>query len=193
MKHHDKAERRLLRACWLRERDLRDLLVKDIVWKKDWLYVVLKDRAIEPFPDIPQGRDQFKGYEQCIWMVGEQWLPVIAGQEHVFLELIEGRAPDEHVLPDVHLPPPRILHALERQYAASLYTIFSGRKPPVDNTRIHPDGDYEDIDSRLYDENAVYDVACVLGYTWMPPGLFAIRYIGQRSPRQKKRGERAEA
>jgi hypothetical protein len=189
MKYSDETERRLLSACWLREREMRDLLVKNIVWRESRLYVVLKDREIEPFPDIPEGRDQFKGYERYIWMVGECWLPVIAGQEQMLLELIEGRGPDEHVFPEVHLPSPRILNVLERQYAADLYTMFSGRTPPVDNTRIRSDGDYEDIDPQRYDEDAVRDVAHVLGYSWMSPGWFAIRYIGRRSSGQKKRKE----
>jgi hypothetical protein len=193
MKYSYETERRLLSVCWLREREMRDLLVKNIVWREGRLYVVLKDREIEPFPAIPEGRDQLKGHERYIWMVGESWLPVIAGQEQVLLELIEGRDPDEHVFSEVHLPPPRILDRLERQYAAALYTMFSGRTPPIDNTRIRldDDKDYEDIDSQKYDEDAVRDVARVVGRSYMSPGLFAIRYIGRRSPRQKKRRETA--
>jgi hypothetical protein len=122
-------------------------------------------------------------------MVGESWLPVIAGQEQVLLELIERRDPDEHVFSEVHLPPRRNLDVLERQYAAALYTMFSGRTPPVDNTRIRLDGDYEGINPQRYDEDAVRDVAHVLGRSWMSPGLFAIRYIGHRSPGRKKRKE----
>ena len=185
MKYSNETERRLLSVCWLREREMRDLLVKNVVWKEKRLYVVFKERQIEPFPDIPQGRDSLKGYEHVIWMVGESWLPVISGQEQVLLELIEGRDPDEHVFPEVHLPPPRILDVLERQYAAALYTMFSGRTPPVDNTRIRLDGDYEDINPLRYDEDAVRDVAHVLGRSWMAPGLFAIRYIGHHLPGQK--------
>jgi hypothetical protein len=79
------------------------------------------------------------------------------------------------------------LYVLERQYAAALYTMFSGRTPPVDNTRVRLDGDYEDIHPQLYDEDAVRDVAHVLGRSWMSLGLFAIRYIGHRSPRQKEK------
>ncbi len=168
---------------------MRDLLVKNIVWKENRLYVVFKDSKIEPFPDIPQGRDPLKGYEHSIWIVGECWYPVIAGQEYVLLELIEGRGSDEPVFPEVHLPPRRSLDALERQYAAALYTMFSGRTPPVDNTRIRPDGDHDDINPQRYDENAVRDVAHVLGRSWMSLGLFAIRYIGRRSPGRKKRKE----
>ena len=105
----------------------------------------------------------------------------------MLLELIEGRGPDEHVFPEVHLPPRSILYVLERQYAAALYTMFSGRTPPIDNTRVRLDDnkDYEDIDFQKYDEDAVRDVARVLGRTYMSPGLFAIRYIGRRSPGQK--------
>jgi hypothetical protein len=168
---------------------MRDLLVKDMLWKEDRLYVVLKTREIEPFPDILHGRDQLKGHEHYIWTGGECWLPVIPGQEHVLLELIEGRGPDEHVFPEVHLTPQRSLDALERQYAVALYTMFSGRTPPVDNTRIRPAGDYEDINPQRYDEDAVRDVAHILGRSWMSPGLFAIRYIGRRSPGRKKRKE----
>ncbi len=187
MKHSHKRERRLLRACWLREREMRVLLVKNIVWREDRLYVVLKEQEIEPFPAIPEGRIHLKGYERYIWMVGESWLPVIAGREQVLLELIEGRDPDEHVFPEVHLPPRRILYLLERQYAADLYTMFSGRTPPIDHTRVRldDDKDYEDIDTQKYDEDAVRDVARVLGRSFMSPGLFAIRYIGRRSPGQK--------
>jgi hypothetical protein len=185
MKYSNETERRLLSVCWLREREMRDLLVKNVVWKEKRLYVVFKERQIEPFPDIPQGRDSLKGYEHVIWMVGESWLPVIAGQEQVLLELIERRDPDEHVFPEVHLPPARILDVLERQYAAALYTMFSGRTPPVDNTRIRLDGDYEEINPQRYDEDAVRDVAHVLGRSWMAPGLFAIRYIGRHLPGQK--------
>jgi hypothetical protein len=83
MKYHDETEHRLLRACWVCEREMRDLFVKDIVWREDRWYVVLKDREIEPLPDMLQGRDKLKGYEHSIWMGGECWLPVIAGQEHV--------------------------------------------------------------------------------------------------------------
>jgi hypothetical protein len=81
MKYSNETERRLLSVCWLREREMRDLLVKNVVWKEKRLYVVFKERQIEPFPDIPQGRDSLKGYEHVIWMVGESWLPVIARQE----------------------------------------------------------------------------------------------------------------
>ncbi len=184
MKYSHKTECRLLRACWLCEREMRDLLVKNIVWREDRLYVVLKEQEIEPFPAIPEGRGQLKGHERYIWMVGESWLPVIAGQEQVLLKLIERRDPDEHVFPEVHLPPPRILYLLERQYAADLYTMFSGRTPPIDHTRVRldDDKDYEDIDFQKYDEDAVRDVARVLGRSFMSPGLFAIRYIGRRSP-----------
>jgi hypothetical protein len=63
--------------------------------------------------------------------------------------------------------------------------MFSGRTPPVDNTRIRLDGDYEEINPQRYDEDAVRDVAHVLGRSWMAPGLFAIRYIGRHLPGQK--------
>ena len=189
MKHSHKRERRLLRACWLREREMRVLLVKNIVWRENRLYVVLREQEIEPFPAIPEGRSHLKGYERYIWMVGESWLPVIAGREQVLLELIEGRDPDEHVFPEVHLPAPRILYLLERQYAADLYTMFSGRTPPIDHRRVRldDDKDYEDIDTQKYDEDTVRDVARVLGRSFMSPGLFAIRYIGRRSLGQKRK------
>lgn len=190
-KYSNETERRLLSVCWLHERKMRDLLVKNIVWKEGRLYTVLKDSEIEPYPAIPEGRDQLKGHERYIWMVGESWFPVIARQEQVLLELTEGRGPAEHVFPEVHLPPRRILHFLERQYAAALYTMFSGRTPLIDNTRIrlNDDRDYEDIDFQKYDEDAVHDVARVLGRTFMSPGLFAIRYIGRRSPGRRERSE----
>jgi hypothetical protein len=192
MKYANEAERRLLRVCWLREREMRGLFVKDIVWREGRLYAVFKDQEIEPFPDLPEGRDQLKGHERYIWMVGQHWIPVIAGQEQVLLELIKGRAPDEHVFPEVHLPPRRILNVLERQYAAALYTMFSGRTPPIDNTRVrlNDDKDYEDIDLQKYDEDAVRDVARVLGRSWMSPGLFAIRYIGRRSSEPEGKEQR---
>jgi hypothetical protein len=168
---------------------MRVLLVKNIVWRENRLYVVLREQEIEPFPAIPEGRSHLKGYERYIWMVGESWLPVIAGREQVLLELIEGRDPDEHVFPEVHLPAPRILYLLERQYAADLYTMFSGRTPPIDHRRVRldDDKDYEDIDTQKYDEDTVRDVARVLGRSFMSPGLFAIRYIGRRSLGQKRK------
>lgn len=190
MKHYDETESRLLRACWLSERELRDLLVKQVAWRNDRLYVILKDREIEPFLDLPPGRDQLKGHEQFIWMVGERWVPVIAGQEHVLLELTTGCDPDGHVFSQVHLPSRRKQFMLQREYARALYTMFSGHPSPEDNTRLRPDKrQYEDIDTQRYDADAVADVAHVLGLAWTSPGWFALTYIGHRSPRPKKRKE----
>jgi hypothetical protein len=129
-------------------------------------------------------REHHPTYEKYIWIVGEHWVPVIAGQEQILLQLIEGRSPEEHVFPEVHMPPRQILKQLERQYASRLYTMFSGLTPPIDNRR--SEDWMDDLDTSRYDEDAVYDVARVLSYPLNMADLFAMRYIGQRSARRRK-------
>lgn len=191
MKYQKTLQRRLLRACWLREYEMRDLLVKDIVCEQGRWYIVLRDQGGDPWRDILQEREQLRGYEHSIWKEDEIWLPVIVGQEQVLQELIEGRDPDEHVFAKVELPSHRSLslYRLERQYARNLYTMFSGRTPPLDKTQILLDEYYDEINEELYDEVAVRDVARILGRAHLGLGLFAILYIGRRPPKQKKRKE----
>lgn len=88
---------------------MQNLLVKNLVWKEGWLYAVSPWEDDERrFPDLPS-RESYKGYEKYIWMVGETWVPVITGQEHILLQLVEGRVPDDPVFSEVHMPPRRAL------------------------------------------------------------------------------------
>jgi hypothetical protein len=180
MKRNDDIERRVLGICWLYEDEMRDLLVKDLVWKEGWLYAIHRWGDFEPYLGISL-QDDAKAYEKYIWKVGERWVPVIAGQEQVLQQLIEGRGPQEHVFPEVHMPSRRVLKRLKRQYASRLYTMLSGFAPPIDNRTIN--GEYQSI-SRY--EDAVYDVVHVLGSEPKYADIVAIRYIGQRSPRRRK-------
>lgn len=185
MKRNDTIERQVLGTCWLEEEEMQNLLVKDLIWKEGWLYAVLKweDWDEDPFLDL-LNREHHAMYEKYIWLVGEHWVPVIAGQEQILLQLIEGRRPEEHVFSEVHMPPLHVLKQLERQYASRLYTMFSGLTPPIDNRRSEECMD--DLDTSRYDEDAVYDVARVLSYPLDMADLFAMRSIGQRSARQRK-------
>ncbi len=182
MKRNDEIERHVLGVCWLYEDEMRDLLVKDLVWKEGWLYAVCRwrDWSGEPFLDL-LNPDNHQPYKKYIYIVGERWVPVITEQEHVLQQLIEGRGPNDHVFPEVHMPSRHVLKRLKRQYASRLYTMFSGLTPPIDNRTIN--GEYQSI-SRY--EDAVYDVAHVLGFEPKYTDVVAIRYIGQRSPRRRK-------
>jgi hypothetical protein len=186
MKRNDEIERRVLGVCWLDEDEMRDLLVKDLVWKEGWLYAVHRwsDWSDAPFLDL-LNRDHHRAYEKYIWIVGESWVPVIVGHEQVLLQLIEGRDPEEHVFPEVHMPPPRVRTRLKHQYASRLYTMFSGLTPPIDNRRITDYEDYSDVHYR-YDVEAVYDVTHVLGEPLYMADYIAMRSIGRRSPRRRK-------
>ncbi len=110
---------------------------------------------------------------------------MIVGHEQVLLQLIEGRAPEEHVFPEVHMPPPRVWTRLKHQYASRLYTMFSGLTPPIDNRRTTDYEDYSDVHYR-YDAEAVYDVTHVLGEPLYMADYIAMRSIGRRSPRRRK-------
>lgn len=184
MKRLDEVERRVLSICWLDEYEMRELRVKDLIWKEGWLYAVSPWEDDERrFPDLPS-RESHKGHEKYIWMVGESCVPVIAGQEHILLQLTEGHAPDDHVFPEVHMPSHHVLERLKRQYASRLYTMFSGRVPPIDKRRVDKEEAFTIVDGR-YDADAVYDVVHVLRDEPHEADHFAIRYIGQRPSRRK--------
>jgi len=64
MKRLDEIERRVLSICWLSAREMRNLLVKNLVWKEGWLYAVSPWKDDERrFLDLPS-REPYKGYEK---------------------------------------------------------------------------------------------------------------------------------
>ena len=83
-------------------------------------------------------------------------VPVLAGHEQAILSLIEGRRPEERVLPR-GLPVRLDVHAYRRGYAQALYQEYTGgRELPASTGRLKPGS---------YDAEAVRWVSKALGHT----------------------------
>jgi integrase len=120
-----------LTACGLRRSEALSLLVTDISLDGGSIYV-----------------RQGKGGKA-------RNVPVLPGQEHVILALIQGRHPEEGAFPR-RLPVRLDVHALRRTYAQALYLYYApDRELPPPTGRLA---------SGSYDEVAVRQVSYALGH-----------------------------
>ncbi|WP_274532248.1 tyrosine-type recombinase/integrase [Ktedonobacter racemifer] len=101
-----------LDATGLRRSEVRDALVRDVLVDEEQVYVHVR---------------RGKGGK-------ERWVPVLPGREALVLQVVQGRAPDEHIF--AQLPKHLDIHAYRRRYAQTYYQHLSGRPLPPGSGRL---------------------------------------------------------